>query len=118
MLEPSYMVQSVLLFQQKNNLKSTGKSVPLNNQQETSQFMMHLRPFSTREGSPETTRKITQMKKNQWTMPVIKTPFLDVFWFVGFLEGNGCFTHWENGPEPCLTIGQGDPKILYKIKKY
>lgn len=116
-----------------------GKWISLNNQQETT-IKMLWRPQEKYTlllndqgivGSPETTRKITQLMMipgetkpfcthQKVLLPLMSSPKIDPYWIVGFVEGDGCF-HVHNGPrglELSLIIVQKDPKILYKIKSY
>lgn len=58
--------------------------------------------------SPETARGTTQTEKD--------SDFLD--WFVGFSEGDGCFTYDKKRNVFSFVQCQKDPQVQYKIKKY
>lgn len=132
MLEPSYMVQSVIvrpssfLGMKKLIYIDTEKFVPLNNQQETPELMLW-RPYGKKGGSPETTREITQLcekfpnSNSPLNLPLMQDFTIDAYWITGFVEGDGSFLVWNDGPcgpEPILNLRQADPKVLYKVQKY
>lgn len=40
-----------------------------------------------------------------------------LYWFVGFVEGDGCFGVNKQNNRICFIITQKDPKVLYYIRK-
>ena len=50
----------------------------------------------------------------------MNSSLLDVYWVVGFLEGDGCFCVGKDGPQRevlSIVVRQADPQILFKLKK-
>lgn len=62
--------------------------------------------------SPETGRDI-----NQFCTKSSARPMPNKDWFIGFTEGDGCFTYDKNASTLGFIIRQKEPKILFKIKK-
>lgn len=81
-------------------------------------IFMNLR-FYGKKGSPETTREITQNVQHDYDYH-FKTPTIDVWWFVGFYEADGCLTTTYHGKSPILSfvLRQADPKILHKARQF
>lgn len=112
MLEPPYIVESSMIY-------GLEKSLLLDNQQGTLQKMHNVQPLGkaffskqkARGDSPETARGNTQNNEQK--------AFMD--WFVGFTEGDGCFTYDSKNYVLYFILRappQKDPQVLFKIKKH
>jgi hypothetical protein len=42
----------------------------------------------------------------------------NIDWFIGFVEGDGCFTYDQNANNLTFIIRQKEPKVLFKVKKF